>query len=98
MRNSMIVATMLATSALTVALSSGANAGRYDKPAAHRAAGGASYASDDAGRQLNKRVSRPYKAERQRRRDVAYKRTERERKYAYPHGPWGPFAAPPGLF
>jgi hypothetical protein len=94
----MIVATMLATSALLVAFHSPANAGRYEKP-------GSTYRyddrahSDDMAPDLHGRVSRSYAGDRERRRHVAYKRTKRDRNYGrYSNGPWGPFAGPPGLF
>lgn len=98
MPQSMIVATVLAASALLMASQGPANAGRYDKVSA-------SYGNNDAAPDLHGRVSRSYDSDRDRRRHAAQKRHKRDprnfaypKSLAYPKSPWGPFAGPPGLF
>jgi hypothetical protein len=47
---------------------------------------------------LHGRVSRSYEQRRAHRKHHAHKRVKRDRSYAYPNSPWGPFPGPPGLF
>lgn len=92
MPHSLIVATVLATSALLMASHGSVHAGRYDKVSA-------TYDNDNTAPDLHGRVSRSYDADRDWRRHATHKRHKRDhRNLAYPKSPWGPFAGPPGLF
>lgn len=86
---SFTLAALMTVSLLLVA-SHDAHAGRSDRAVA-------TYGNADSF-DLHGRVSRSYETERVHRKHHAYKRTKRDRNYAYPNSPWGPFPGPPGLF
>jgi hypothetical protein len=90
MRYAVLAASAAAAAMMAVAPSTSALADREDRARSH----GYSYGKSDRAE-----ARRAY-AERKWRRAQASKRSNYYRsryRYAYPWGPWGPFAAPPGL-